>query len=461
MKLNELRIHYCYPRIDSWLLWALYANEISKGRSKASITREYDALNLKKYASSGNSITSNDRATNEDMIKCTKYMCKLFKEVISKNDDMKYIEIGIRFLFDKELCKRFTGRKHLSAYRYGYNTIHAFKPLYYPLLIEDIFVELDDEQAIRYLRSFPHWREEKFVIDGILAAKHDKETLIVDTKAFIYTFLDIYENYSTVKKIKGIRGLIDKANQEVRRFRGYLDREEEEALRFKTQRDAAERAERERIRRERDRAIKRLREKLNAEFFDEVKLTIPPKFENNACISAILMGAWMYWMREVCKCSDDIIRQATNLCIYNVDNMVKLTEIRLAVARDKENKSDFPLAIGKDRHVNINWGAAMVCDYCILENVFREGLTLEEFASANSDTLRLIAMRTLLPQSLITSTQLALIISKRYSAIVEFVADRMIEIVSRDPISTHYITEQEAAEIWEKKQNTTATQSST
>ena len=474
MKLNELRKHYYYPRIDSWLVIALYANKLNQGESRISITKRYDIANLNKYSSTGKSITSNDRCNNPDIIRCAKDTHRMLAEAIALNDDIKFIEIAVRFLFDKEVCKRFVGRRLLEAYKYGYNVIHAQKPLFYPLLIADIFIELDDDQAIKYLRSFLHWREEKFVVSSILAAKHNQELLIEDAKAFCKTFIDIYNNGISVEDFDRIRRDIDEANEIARKFKHFTSREEKLKRKEKARiaaekaRIAAEKARKTAEKRAKERKefykrqveIEKLREDLNTNSSTIILNTAVPKFNDNDCINAIIVGSWIYWLSNVCHISDDAIGYATGLASYEIQSSNTLTAMRLDVIQKRNSKPMIPIAVGKNKYIDLNWSMAMVADYHIVEMAHRFGISVEQFIHGDTKATREVSIKAMIPHYMVSAAQAAL---RDYGTdeFAEYLADKILTIVSKEPISAKYYSFQEVEKLWKDLKNTTADASST
>lgn len=202
MELNTLRCLYSYRSIE-----VLFASLIC-AKNKITFEKAREAYGIQISTGNARNLWRRDFINRSTMTTFSNYTYKYFKSIIGSDDDIRYFEAGLRFLFRFAFFLKFTRYQDHHEYRCK-NHLPSIDPvalpLSYPLLLEDTFFDQnfeDDKQLEKWASERLH-RADLPIGDGvqrintmaiIKAIYYNKEDLICDAKSFINTYIDICES---------------------------------------------------------------------------------------------------------------------------------------------------------------------------------------------------------------------------------------------------------------------------
>lgn len=403
MELNNVRSNYYYAGIDSWIILALYGHALNKKEHLTTIKQKYNTEKASnEYLSIGGAVSNGLKLRESNIQFLTKSVNTYFKHLQNSNLDLDFVEVGIRFLFERETLMLFTNIGH----RYRPNVTPLSAPLKYNLLLEDLFIEqeLTGDEVVRRLfgmnnRYIPRYNVATRCIKAITG---DISTVVDDAKLFISTFNDIYENGIDVDTFHYIRKLIYNANNQALENLGIIEqrkkREKDKLIREKKKKQESEKRKKV-IERCKEDILKQIelyniRQELELKQLAEAYILNRPSnyYQNNICIKSIIDCMWIYNMIEKGEMPIPYCAYITGWEQEVIIRAYKLADIRYKAAIDVQ-KSPINLVPG----LQIDWNMAIVADYSILVALHNADVLLDYFKNANDETLRAISEITNIP----------------------------------------------------------------
>ena len=248
----------------------------------------------------------------------------------------------------------------------------------------------------------------------------------------------------------------------------YLDEQEisKREKRIHEQANEARRIiEQERLYREKEREKAKMKEydeailEMDKENSETILNSKPELFKDNACLNAIFVTTWIYWLDKVCNIPYDIIKYYLGYEWYTIEGCAKLSETRLSIIKSKiRNPIILPTSEGG---ISLDWHTAIISDFYLMECLQLRNISINEFINLNKNKLINLSIHFGMVYSDIKAAQDCL---KFYNDInsAEKVCQIILAIIDRPAITIYHDKSKKGVKAWKKaKTSITADASST
>ena len=196
MRLNELKTLYDYSTIDSYICLAYTAHKFDENKElnkiKIGSTKE-------NYISEGNVWHYRPLNKDENLFLAGRAYA-LIKEAIVVNSDIKYIEIGLRFLFEKNLFELFAKTPPKKNFIRFFPNLLCLK---HQTIIEDVMLVFDEEEVDYFINSY--YKDCGYTANIIKTIRNNLDEFIYDAKTFALAFIDLCKCNKNFKDLNILR----------------------------------------------------------------------------------------------------------------------------------------------------------------------------------------------------------------------------------------------------------------